>query len=178
MFNHSPLVTAPHFISSHLQLPHRPFPRAIAATATAMAAAASCSHPPFSPAASLHHRPHGARRCGFSPLPWPPPPPPRALLWRRPRRLAPTTFCSAPSLPRLGRVGWPRREGNAWLLSFRGDTAAAPDPALGDPSKALSALLPLVVAAPPSRRSGTPPPSPGTAPCRFKKVLGQLAHGG
>ncbi|PUZ75535.1 hypothetical protein GQ55_1G180300 [Panicum hallii var. hallii] len=115
-----------------------------------MAAAASCSHPPFSPAASLHHQPHHVRRCGatprFSPLP-PPPPPPRALLRRRPRRLAPTTFCSAPSLPRLGRVGWPRREGNAWLLSFRGDTAAAPGAALGDPSKALSALLPLVVAA-------------------------------
>ncbi|KAG2658427.1 probable sodium/metabolite cotransporter BASS3, chloroplastic [Panicum virgatum] len=114
-----------------------------------MAAAASCSRPPFSPAASLHHQPHDSRRCGFSPLPSPPPPPQRALLWRRPRRLAPTTFCSAPSLPRLGRVGWPRREGNAWLLSFRGDTAAAPGPALGvgDPSKALSALLPLVVAA-------------------------------
>ncbi|RLN09438.1 hypothetical protein C2845_PM11G03270 [Panicum miliaceum] len=115
-----------------------------------MAAAASCSHPPFSPAASLHHKSHGARRCGvsprFSPLPSPPPLP-RALLWRRPRRLAPTTFCSAPSLPRMGRVGWPRREGNAWLLSFRSDTAAAPGAALGDPSKALSALLPLVVAA-------------------------------
>ncbi|CAL4969388.1 unnamed protein product [Urochloa decumbens] len=119
----------------------------------AMAAAASCSHPPFSPAGSLGHRHHGAGPCGasarFSPLPsTPPPPPPRALLWRRPRRVAPTTFCSAPSFPRHGRVGWPRREGNAWLLSFRADTAAAPDAAaLRDPSKALSALLPLVVAA-------------------------------
>ncbi|CAL5058276.1 unnamed protein product [Urochloa decumbens] len=113
----------------------------------AMAAASSCSHPSFSPAGYLQRHRHDGGPCGastrFSPLP-----PPRALLWRRPRRVAPTTFCSAPSLPRLGRVGWPRREGNAWLLSFRADTAAAPGAAaLGDPSKALSALLPLVVAA-------------------------------
>ncbi|CAN6244318.1 unnamed protein product [Urochloa humidicola] len=113
-------------------------------------AAVTCSHPSFCPAGSLRHRHHDAGPCGastrFSPLPSPPPP--RGLLWRRPRRVATTTFCSAPSLPRLGRVGWPRREGNAWLLSFRADTAAAPGAAaLGDPSKALSALLPLVVVA-------------------------------
>ncbi|KAG8070681.1 hypothetical protein GUJ93_ZPchr0006g45240 [Zizania palustris] len=81
-----------------------------------------------------------------------PPPRPRqrasaaALPWRRPRRAAPTTFCSAPS---LGRVGWPRREGSAWLLSFRADPASPSSAAAadGDPSQALSALLPLVVAA-------------------------------
>jgi bile acid:Na+ symporter, BASS family len=70
------------------------------------------------------------------------PPPPRALLWRWPRRVALTTLCSAPSLPRLGSVGLPRRKGNASLLSFRADTAAP-----GDPSQAISALLPLVVVA-------------------------------
>uniref|UniRef100_A0A0E0JZT1 Sodium/metabolite cotransporter BASS3, chloroplastic n=1 Tax=Oryza punctata TaxID=4537 RepID=A0A0E0JZT1_ORYPU len=74
---------------------------------------------------------------------------PAALLWRRPRRVAPTTFCSAPS---LGRVGWPRREGAAWLLSFHAGPASSPSSsssaaAAGDPSQALSALLPLVVAA-------------------------------
>ncbi|WVZ75391.1 hypothetical protein U9M48_023447, partial [Paspalum notatum var. saurae] len=129
--------------SSHLRLPspRRPFP---AITATAMASAAASSSHSY-PTASLHHHslPHYARPCASARFSQLPPPPPRARLWQRPRRVAPTTFCSAPSLPRLGRVGWPRREGNAWLLSFLSDTAAAP----GDPSQALSALLPLVVAA-------------------------------
>jgi bile acid:Na+ symporter, BASS family len=40
----------------------------------------------------------------------------------------------------------PRREGNAWLLSFRAVTAA-PAAAAEDPSQVLSALLPLVVVA-------------------------------
>ncbi|KAL5211251.1 hypothetical protein ABZP36_022098 [Zizania latifolia] len=92
---------------------------------------------------------HWQQVCCFVSVP--PPPPrqrasPAALLWRRPRRAAPTTFCSAPS---LGRVGWPRREGSAWLLSFRADPASPSSAAAaaGDPSQALSALLPLVVAA-------------------------------
>lgn len=125
--------------------PIAPIPIAIAATVMAFATA-SWSHSQLT--ASLHHHylPHDTRYCAsarFSPLPSPP----RALLLGRSRRVAPTAFCSIPSLPRLGRVGWSRREGNAWLLSFRADTATAPDAALGDPSQALSALLPLVVAA-------------------------------
>ncbi|KAL6873549.1 hypothetical protein ACP4OV_013631 [Aristida adscensionis] len=73
-----------------------------------------------------------------------------ALLRRWPRRrVAPAAaFCSAPPLPRLGRVGLPRREGSAWLLSFGADTAApATAAAADDSSQELSALLPLVVAA-------------------------------
>ncbi|KAF7077739.1 hypothetical protein CFC21_082261 [Triticum aestivum] len=69
-----------------------------------------------------------------------------ASLLRRRRAAAPTTFCSAPS---LGRVGWPRREGSAWLLSFSAEADASPSDAEGavDPSEAVSALLPLVVVA-------------------------------
>ncbi|XP_042434891.1 probable sodium/metabolite cotransporter BASS3, chloroplastic isoform X3 [Zingiber officinale] len=61
------------------------------------------------------------------------------------------TACST-SFPRLGRVGWHRREGSASLLSF----GAAPGELLAggggnqasdDLSQALSALLPFVVAA-------------------------------
>ncbi|KAL6634389.1 hypothetical protein ACP70R_027060 [Stipagrostis hirtigluma subsp. patula] len=102
----------------------------------AVAAAPAAVPRPAAPRYHPHARPRATPR--FSP------PPHGALLWRRPRRVTHTTFCSAPSLPRLGRVGWPRREGSAWLLSFRADTAAAP---AADSSQALSALLPLVVAA-------------------------------
>ncbi|CAM0945820.1 unnamed protein product [Alopecurus aequalis] len=72
---------------------------------------------------------------------------PSALLWRQPRRAAaPTTFCSAPS---FGRVGWPRREGSAWLLSFRAETDASSsaEEGDGDSTQAVSALLPFVVVA-------------------------------
>ncbi|TVU30113.1 hypothetical protein EJB05_21720, partial [Eragrostis curvula] len=114
----------------------------MAAANASAACSSSCPQRTLGGAASLHHS--HARPCVSSRFS--PPPQPHALLWRRPRRVALTTFCSAPSLPRVGRVGWPRRKGNAWLLSFHAETAA-PATAAGDPSQALSALLPLVVAA-------------------------------
>ena len=159
MFNHSPLVTAPHFISSHLQLPHRPFPRSIAATATAMAAAASCSHPPFSPAASLHHRPHGARRCGFSPLPWPPPPPPRSSSRRWPRATT-TTACTTRA--RTRRCGAATGSPSAW--PSRAATPSSPAACSSPPATAASG-------SPTARRSRSSAPrstrfrcSPSTPP--------------
>lgn len=57
--------------------------------------------------------------------------------------------CST-SFPGVGRVGWPRREGNASLLSFGAGSPgvfAGGDRAAGDPSQVLSAMLPFVVAA-------------------------------
>ncbi|KAG1331534.1 putative sodium/metabolite cotransporter BASS3, chloroplastic [Cocos nucifera] len=57
--------------------------------------------------------------------------------------------CST-SFPSVGRVGWPRREGNASLLSFgEGPPGgyAGGERAGGDPSQVISAMLPFVVAA-------------------------------
>ncbi|KAF0929553.1 hypothetical protein E2562_021779 [Oryza meyeriana var. granulata] len=114
------------------------------AAAVAAAATASSSSSAVGAAATSHrHR----QACFVSPPPLRPRASPAALLWRRPRRVAPTTFCSAPS---LGCVGWSRREGGTWLLSFRAGPASSPSSsaaAAGEPSQALSALLPLVVAA-------------------------------
>lgn len=79
-----------------------------------------------------------------------PTPPPKLRAARRRTRWG-WTACST-SLPRLGRVGWHRREGSASLLSF----GAGPGELLAgsgghqssaDLSQALSALLPFVVAA-------------------------------
>uniref|UniRef100_A0A0E0G6K4 Sodium/metabolite cotransporter BASS3, chloroplastic n=1 Tax=Oryza nivara TaxID=4536 RepID=A0A0E0G6K4_ORYNI len=111
------------------------------AAAVAASSSSSCAAVGAATASHRHRQP----RFAVSP-PAPRAASPAALLWRRPRRVAPTTFCSAPS---LGRVGWPRREGAAWLLSFRAGPASPPSSAAaaGDPSQALSALLPLVVAA-------------------------------
>uniref|UniRef100_A0A0E0CKF6 Sodium/metabolite cotransporter BASS3, chloroplastic n=1 Tax=Oryza meridionalis TaxID=40149 RepID=A0A0E0CKF6_9ORYZ len=113
---------------------------AAAVAASSSSSSSSCAALGASTASHRHRQP----RFVVSP-PAPRAASPAALLWRRPRRVAPTTFCSAPS---LGRVGWPRREGAAWLLSFRAGPASSPSSsAAGDPSQALSALLPLVVAA-------------------------------
>lgn len=79
-----------------------------------------------------------------------PTPPPKLRAARRRTRWG-WTACST-SIPRLGRVGWHRREGSASLLSF----GAGPGELLAgsgghqssaDLSQALSALLPFVVAA-------------------------------
>lgn len=57
--------------------------------------------------------------------------------------------CST-SFPGVGRVGWPRREGNASLLSFgEGPPGgyAGGERGSSDPSQVISAMLPFVVAA-------------------------------
>ncbi|WOL11960.1 hypothetical protein Cni_G20724 [Canna indica] len=63
------------------------------------------------------------------------------------------TACST-SFSRPGRVGWPHKENSASLLSFGagstellGGSGGGTGQAAGDPSQALSALLPFVVAA-------------------------------
>ncbi|XP_047081544.1 probable sodium/metabolite cotransporter BASS3, chloroplastic [Lolium rigidum] len=113
----------------------------------ALAAASSSSSSRYLPGhANSPHHGHPLRRVRFISSPPQPCASPSALLWRRPPQAeAPATFCSAPT---LGRVGWPRREGNAWLLSFRAETdASSSAEGDGDSSQAVSALLPVVVVA-------------------------------
>jgi BASS family bile acid:Na+ symporter len=135
-----------HAPTSLLDRPIRFTPPLATAMSVAVAAASSSSRYPLSHANSHHpRRVLSPVRFIFSP-----PQPyasPSALLWHRPRQAkSPTTFCSAPS---LGRVGWPRREGSAWLLSFRAETDASSsaEEGDGDSSQAVSALLPVIVVA-------------------------------
>ncbi|WOL11343.1 hypothetical protein Cni_G20105 [Canna indica] len=101
---------------------------------------------------------HGFRRPIDSEIP----PPPSLRVRLAPLIRAPTlktarrrtrwgwaVACST-SFPCLGRVGWHRREGSASLLSFGvepGELLSRRDSAAADSSQALSALLPVVVAA-------------------------------
>ena len=128
-----------------LDRPIRFTPPLTVAMSVAVAVAAVSSSPRYPPGqANSHHLRHPFRPVSSISSPPQPCAFPSALLWRRPRRAA--TFCSAPS---LGRVGWPRREGSAWLLSFRAETDASSsaEEGDGDSTQAVSALLPFVVVA-------------------------------